>query len=169
MTLPPDYRFCHRCAKPLEMAVLDGHQRPRCTACGMVVYLDPKVVACGLVGVDGKVLLVRRLLQPGIGLWALPAGHVNRGEVVEDAVKREILEETGLRVSARRLVGVYSEWGDLIILAAYDVAVGGGALQPDAVEVSDARFFSVDTLPDLAFPRDRRVIQDWLRLGAGRD
>lgn len=168
MTLPHDFKFCHRCATPLVLAHMGGHHRPRCPACGLVVYLDPKVVAAAVVALDGRVLLVQRNMEPGIGLWALPAGHVDRGEVVEDAVRREVLEETGLRVSAGSLVGLYSEAGQQVILAAFDVNLLGGVPKPDEVEVRDVRFFPLDELPALAFPRDRVVIQDWRRLRASR-
>lgn len=164
MTLPPDAKFCSRCAAQLEIAQLGDHARPRCPACGLVVYLDPKLVAAAVVGRDGKVLLIQRNLEPGMGRWSLPAGHVNRGEVVEEAVCRETLEETGLRVRPKGLVGLYSEPENIVALAAYSVEVFGGTLKPDAVEVRDVRFFALDALPELAFPRDRTVIRDWLLL-----
>lgn len=163
---PPDFIFCHRCATPLKMAVITGHQRPRCPACGLVVYLDPKVVAAAVILKNGQVLLIQRNMEPGIGLWALPAGHVDRGEAVEHAVRREVLEETGLEVEARGLVGVYSQTGHPVILAAYDATIVGGSPRPDCVEVRDVRFFEPGVLPVLAFPRDRLVIQDWQRLRA---
>ena len=164
MTLLHDYDYCSRCASPLGLAELDGHARPICPQCGFIVYLDPKVVAAAIVERNGQVLLVQRNVGPGVGLWALPAGHVNRGEVIEDAVQRETAEETGLIVKVDCLVGLYSEPGNVIALAAYHVEVVGGTLQADGHEVRDARFFDIGALPQLAFPRDRTVIHDWLHM-----
>jgi len=165
VAVPQDLRFCHRCATLLRMAEIGGHSRPRCPACGLIVYLDPKVVAAAIVPRGGHILLVQRNLEPGIGLWALPGGHVDRGEMVEHAVCREVREETGLEVQAEALVGIYSQEGQPVILAAYGAAIISGSLRADCVEVSDVRFFPPDGLPPLAFPRDRLVIRDWLSLG----
>ncbi len=62
---------------------------------------------------DGKqdVLLIRRGKPPFRGLWALPGGHVDPGERVEDAARRELAEETGVAVDRVEPVGVYSEPG----------------------------------------------------------
>ncbi len=54
---------------------------------------------------QGRLLLVRRGHEPGLGLWSLPGGRVEPGETDAAAVVREVAEETGLRVRAGALVG----------------------------------------------------------------
>lgn len=156
-------RFCIRCGGPLEVRVQEDRPRPACPACGWVFYADPKLVVGAVVPQDGRVLLVRRANEPGLGLWALPGGFVDRGEPPADALRREVEEETGLRVEVGRLVGVYAEPGHPVVLLVYEARPRGGTLQPgsDALEVG---FFSPSTLPPLAFPRDRRVLEEWSRL-----
>jgi ADP-ribose pyrophosphatase YjhB (NUDIX family) len=61
---------------------------------------------------QGRVLLTRRADN---GQWCLPGGAVDAGESVAEACEREVLEETGLRVRVRRLVGVYSHPDQLVI------------------------------------------------------
>ncbi|GAI08638.1 unnamed protein product, partial [marine sediment metagenome] len=58
---------------------------------------------------DNKILLVRRSIYPFQGYWVLPGGHVNYGERVKEAIKREMKEELGIRVKVKRLIGVYSD------------------------------------------------------------
>ncbi|MDP6495791.1 MAG: NUDIX domain-containing protein, partial [Dehalococcoidia bacterium] len=97
-----------------------GLLRPVCPNCGRVIYYDPKVAATAVVEQDEKVLMVRRLVQPGLGLWSLPGGYVDRGEVVERAAAREVLEETGLQVDITNLIGIFSEDGHPVVVAAFD-------------------------------------------------
>lgn len=69
---------------------------------------DPRSIRCvGAVVHDaqGRLLLVRRANEPGRGLWSLPGGRVEPGESDEQAVTRELAEETGMTVSVDRHVG----------------------------------------------------------------
>ena len=63
---------------------------------------------CVVFDRQGRVLLIRRKNTPYKGRYALPGGFVDIGESVEDACRRELLEETGVRAGPLRLVGVYS-------------------------------------------------------------
>ncbi len=154
-------KFCSVCAAPLELREEGGRTRPVCPACGRVVYYDPKIAAVTIIARGEEVLLVRRANQPGYGLWSVPGGYVDRGEVVEEAASREVLEETGLEVDVESLVGLFSEAGRPVIVAAFSGVEKGGKLfpGPEALEVG---FFGLESLPPLAFPRDREILQTWL-------
>lgn len=70
-------------------------------------YPDRPLVGVGAVVIRGKeVLLVRRANEPSKGLWSIPGGLVKTGEALEEAVKREILEETGITVEVHDIVAV---------------------------------------------------------------
>lgn len=58
---------------------------------------------------DNNFILIKRGNEPFKGYWALPGGFVDYGETVENAAKREALEETSINVKLERLVGVYSK------------------------------------------------------------
>ncbi len=152
--------YCSRCSGILEAKDIDGVERPACSRCGKVIYHNPKVSAVAVVEQDGKVLMVKRALEPGIGLWSLPGGYVDRGEVVERAVEREVAEETSLEIEATEVLAVSSESGSQVILISYDSRFIGGELK-GGPEVTDASFFDPMDLPPLAFPRDRQILETW--------
>ena len=159
-------RYCPSCSTPLEMRDAQGSRRPVCPSCGRVVYYDPKLAATVVVEQDDKILMVRRLVQPGLGLWSLPGGYVDRGELVEGAAAREVLEETGLRVDITGLVGLFSENGHPVVVAAFDSRnTRGEAIA--GPEVSELGFFSLGELPPLAFPRDVEILKAWQILRNG--
>jgi ADP-ribose pyrophosphatase YjhB (NUDIX family) len=95
--------------------------------------------ASGLIVQDGKVLLIRRGNEPYKDHWSLPGGGVERGERIRDAVKREVLEETGLDVEVGLVAGYREEIlgpDDHYLVLAFHCTVTGGSLSAgdDAVE-----------------------------------
>ena len=157
----PEDKFCPSCAAALEAKEVAGRQRPVCPQCGRVVYYDPKVAAASIIEREGKVF--RRAIQPGYGLWSIPGGYVDRGEVVEEEAVREVWEETGLKVEIQRMVGLFSEHGHPVVVAVFAAREVGGNLKAGA-ETLDLGFFSLDELPDLAFPRDGQMLARWQEL-----
>ena len=141
--------FCTACAAPLD----DARPHPVCTGCGRTQFRDPKV-GVGVVARDerGRLLLVRRGVGPGKGLWALPAGFVDADEDPRRAAAREAHEETGLHVEVGAVVDVYpvpGRGGASFFLAFAAEVVGGTLAAGD--DALDAGFFDVDHLPELAF------------------
>ena len=156
----PEVRFCIRCGASLEVRELFGARRPICPACGWAYFEDPKVAVGVLVERDQKVLLVKRLNEPKLGFWTIPAGFMDAHEDPRKAAERECLEETGLIVHAGDIAAVvggreHSKGADIVI--AYRAAIAGGELKAgdDAAEVG---FFARDALPPLAFRATRVVI-----------
>lgn len=138
--------------------------RPVCTKCGYIFFHNPKV-AVGVVAVeDGKILLVRRNVDPQRGLWSYPAGYVDEGERVEDALRREVREETNLDLRLDHLLGVYSEEASPVVFIVYTGTIAGGKAEPGP-EVSEVGFFPPNALPPMAFDHDQRVLKDWASLG----
>ena len=145
----------------------EDRERPTCPACGFIFYLDPKLAVAVVIGDHRGVLLGKRCIDPGKDHWSFPAGYVNRGEVLEEAAAREVLEEMGVVVRLTQLVGVYSEHGNPVVLVVYAGSIESGEPRADGHEVSEVRRFPFEALPDdLAFPHDRRVLLDWKRVVA---
>ena len=105
---PP--RFCQHCASSLVSRFLEEEGRTRlvCSSCGFVHYLNPKLVANVLPESGGRVLLLRRGIEPSYGKWAFPGGYLELGESAEEGAEREALEEVGMQVRAGPLLGVYT-------------------------------------------------------------
>ncbi|MEM4647593.1 MAG: NUDIX hydrolase, partial [Candidatus Nezhaarchaeales archaeon] len=112
----------------------------------------------------GSVVLVRRRRPPYEGYWALPGGFVEYGETVEEAVKREVKEETGLDVDIKGLIGVYSKpdrdpRGHVISIAYLTIEVGGELRSSKEAQVGE--FLVVPE--NLAFDH-RQILKDGLEL-----
>lgn len=152
--------FCARCGHSLERGTFEGKSLLRCPSCDTFVWSDPKVAVAVVLPWEGGILLGRRTIDPGLGKWSFPSGYVDRGEVLEEAARREVFEETGLRVRLDGLVGAYSTAGDPVVLIVYAGAVEFGT--PSAgPEVGELRAFDPDALPAMAFDHDDRIIRDW--------
>lgn len=107
---------------------------------------------------EGRVLLVHR---NDIDWWNLPGGGMELGETVDEAVQREVREETGLEVVVERLVGVYSKPQKQEVVLTFRCRVVGGALTPTE-EARDCRYFPPQDLPANTLPKHRQRIEDAL-------
>ncbi len=158
-----DPSYCPLCATDLVQAEVEGRLRHRCPSCDFVLYLNPACAAAGIV-VDeaGRVLLIRRAIQPGKGLWALPAGYQDVDEDPRETVAREVGEETGLDVEVGELFDVVfmpHNPRKPANLVAYLCRVRGGELRA-ADDAEEAVFFDLDDLPDdIAFENRERLLE----------
>ena len=163
-------RYCPRCAGTLEFRLVEreGHDRLICGACGYILYKNSSPCVGAIVrGADGRVLLVRRGIQPFKGFWDIPGGFLEGGEHPEDGARREVREETGLDVRLTRLLGIYmdvygGEATPTLNLFYEAEWVGGEAVAgDDAVAFG---WFAVDELPpqdEIAFDCCRKALDDW--------
>ena len=163
---PQEYRFCPRCAGRLEERVLKDCDPERlvCKNCGFVFYQGPKLVAGAIFELEGGIVLIQRDIEPGYGKWTFPGGFVERGERAESAAEREVLEETGLEIEVRDIVGLYTYEGEVPAIAVFVASVTGGEPTP-LDETMDVRSFPRDGLPwaEMAFPSTEHALKDYLR------
>ena len=156
-------RYCSSCGSKVEERQAFGQLRPVCPSCGRVHFLDPKVGAGVLIAEDGKILLVRRSVEPEIGKWTLPAGFVEGDEDPRLTASRECLEETGLEVEIGELVEVvhgteHSAGASIVII--YTGEIIRGELMPSD-DADAAEFYSPAELPPLAFSATQKAIEKW--------
>lgn len=154
-------RICSRCGGANE--ALPGESGKKCRDCGYAHF--PHIHPCVIVLIHrpGEVLLARKAEWPA-GRYGLVAGFVDFGECFEEAVSREIAEETGLRVRDIRYVGSQCWPFPSQIMAGFEAAWEGGEVQVDPKELEDARWFALDQLPQLPPRRSiaRYLIDHWL-------
>lgn len=132
-----------------------------------MVRKTPSIAVDAIVEKDEKILLIKRKNQPYRGQWALPGGFVDYGECVEDALKREVREETNLEVIEDQLFGVYSDPSrdprGHVISICFKVNCNGILKGGDDAE--DARFFSKNEISSLELAFDHnRIINDYRSL-----
>lgn len=114
---------------------------------------------------DGYVLLVKRKHDPYQGWWGLPGGAVELGEAVEDALTREVREETGLDVAAGEFLTLRNAIGRdgagaityHYVVLFYRARVLGGTLKAGD-DAEEAGWTPLDRLPELLVPGARQVI-----------
>ncbi|CAA2136886.1 NUDIX domain-containing protein [Hyphomicrobium sp. ghe19] len=123
------------------------------------------IVTLGVQGIvvddASRVLLVRHGYRPG---WHLPGGGVDRGEEIETAIAREVLEETGVIISKPpSLIGIYSHFddypGDHIVLFKID-HWRRERIPPPNAEIAEHGFFALDALPELLSPGASRRLKE---------
>lgn len=130
----------------------------KCDKCGEYGP-RPSVAVDGIIVDMGKILMIKRKNDPFKGKWALPGGFVEKGESLQDAVVREIKEETGLDVFVTGMAGVFSDpdrdpRGVISVVYLLDMVVGSKLKAGD--DAAEAKFFDVNDLTDVAF--DHREI-----------
>lgn len=162
---PALIKFCTSCGAPVATRIPEGDNRPRavCDNCGLIQYVNPKIVV-GCVPVWGdRILMCKRAIEPRYGKWTLPAGFMENNESAPEGAAREAMEEAHAHVEITDLYTVYSiphiSQVYLMFLAKLlDPAVSPGA------ESLDVKLVSEDEIPwnELAFTMVKRTLTHFL-------
>jgi ADP-ribose pyrophosphatase YjhB (NUDIX family) len=157
--------FCSRCG-----ARLAEEPPTTCPSCGAEHWRNPKPCGGALLVHEGRLLLVRRAIEPWRGRWDIPGGFCDLREHPRATAERELFEETGLRGRAVRLVGMWIDEydGEDVCLNIYYECEPAGELTPDAssAEISELGWFGPDELPldEISFPDHCvEVLEAWRR------
>ena len=158
-------RFCMQCGGGLTERVPPGDTMSRlvCERCGFVHYLNPRPVAGAIpVREDGRLLLVRRAIEPRLGAWVFPGGFMDVGETAAAAAARETREEANLEVADLSLLGVYTRVHAGVVVIVYEArALGEGSA---GSETSGIGWFAPEGIPweNLAFDTTHQALGAWL-------
>jgi ADP-ribose pyrophosphatase YjhB (NUDIX family) len=166
--LAASLNFCTACGSELEIAVVDAEHRERlvCAGCGHIAYVNPRLVVNTIpVTDDGQVVLLRRGIEPGYGLWGQPGGFLEVDETVTEAARRETFEETGFVIEPGDIVGLYTRLEAAVVVLVFEARIVGGEprLNPEALEIEP---FPPEAIPwdGIAFKTSFWALRDWLRL-----
>ena len=140
----------------------ETQKNTKCPVCGN--YKNRDVSNDAIIEIDGNILLIKRGKDPYKDFWALPGGHVEFDETVEESVAREVKEETGLDVISLKLFGVYSNperHPKQTVAVAYLVKTKGEIIAGD--DASDFKLFSKDEIPDILAFDHKEILDDYLK------
>lgn len=160
------YKFCPQCTTKLTIK----EEYPFCPKCNVHIYENSKPAAGALIIKDGKkVLLTRRGVVPCKGKYDAVGGFLKYNENPRKCVTREVVEETGLKVKIIDLLGIYTDTygrgGDAVLVLYYVCKIVLGTPKPQD-DVAELVWFSIDKIPKMAFPHQKKVIKDlkkWLK------
>jgi mutator protein MutT len=164
------FQYCPHCGHPHPQP---GNSPFQCPNCGWSFYFGP-VSAVGALIMNEKqqLLLVKRARDPGKGLLGLPGGFVDAGETAEEALRREVLEETGLEIDNAQLLlthpNQYRHCNFVVpVLDFFFVCQVVDATRLNLADGELSAFQwtrpSQDQLNRMAFPSNRLAIEKWLR------
>ena len=160
------HRCCGRCGSANEEVA--GELSRRCPECGLVTFprISPAVIV--LVRRGDEVLLGRGHHLPP-GLFSTLAGFVAPGETLEETVRREVREETGIEVADVRYFGSQPWPFPDSLMIGFTAAYAGGEIRVDPAELAEAGWFSLAALPPVppAFSIARSLVDAWAAAQGG--
>jgi len=127
-----------------------------------------RIVVGAVIIREREILMVQEAKEKCYGQWNFPAGHLDEGEHIFDAVRRETKEETGYDVELKSLVQIFSSKNERPQLMFFGCDVVGGEIKFDTSEILDVQWLPLDKLfdYDLRIPRgDIEVILERVRTG----
>ncbi len=138
------HRFCGRCAAPLRLRATE--RAKECPRCGLLQF--PRLAPAVIVVVQrGREILMARSRHFAPGVYSVLAGFVEPGETLEEAVKREVFEETGIRLKDIRYFASQPWPFPHSLMIGFTANYAGGELLINEEEIEDAGWFTAENMP----------------------
>jgi ADP-ribose pyrophosphatase YjhB (NUDIX family) len=156
-------KYCSECGQPVVQQIPgdDNRERSVCESCGIVHYVNPKIVVGCVPEKDGRILLCKRAIEPRYGYWTVPAGFMELGESTAQGAARETLEEACAEVEIGHLFASV----DVVDAGQVHMFFTARLLSDFAagVESLDVAMYSEDEIPwdDIAFHSGRFALQKY--------
>ena len=156
-----NHRYCGRCGSTTDL--VDGDRATRCPNCGLFNY--PRLSPAVIMTVErGDTILLAHGVNFQNDVYSCVAGFVEPGESLEEAVAREVLEETGIVVDNVRYFGSQPWPFPNSLMIGFNAHYAGGEIELEDAEIADAKWFTRDAMPQLPgkISIARRLIDDWI-------
>ena len=153
--------FCSNCGEKNHYGYIDGNNRYHCTKCETIYYENPKPTATLICPRGKEILLVKRAVEPGKGLWGLPGGFLENGETLEMGAQRELMEETKLKGEVKEILGTCSHFNSIfgdILLIGLVVHITDWSTLEAGDDAAEAELFHLQDMPKLAFPCHEKIV-----------
>jgi NADH pyrophosphatase NudC (nudix superfamily) len=154
--------YCQQCGSSLTEAEHGGRMRMVCTndACKFIYWDNPTPIVAAVVEYGNDVVLVRSIGWPE-GWFGLVTGFLESGEMPDEAVQREVKEETGLNILEYNYIGMYPFYRMNQLIIAYHVKAEG-EIKLDTTELEDYKQVPIDKVRPWGSGTGY-ALQDWLR------
>lgn len=140
-----NFQFCGRCGQKTQSEKTE-HVRV-CQSCRLTSYprISPAIITA--VVKDNKILLARGVNFPNKNMFSVLAGFVSPGESLEDCIRREIYEETGIKIKNIQYFKSQSWPFPDSLMIGFTAEYAGGSISIDTTEILEAGWFTKDNLP----------------------
>ncbi|MCX8094297.1 MAG: NUDIX hydrolase [Candidatus Goldbacteria bacterium] len=160
-----DIIYCPTCGTKTIKKMEGKVKRDFCGVCKKFHYKNPPVAVAAVCFLNNGIVFIKRKYNPCKGLWTLPGGFVEAGETIEQALKREIKEETGLKIKKNKLLKVITVKSKIcksIILFGFFVEVANNRLKAGD-DAQSIKIINVNKLPK-TFTEHKILIKKALKL-----
>lgn len=150
----------------MEERQVEGKLRRICRDCKRVRYPDVIVAVSAIVhDSDGRILFVKRAIEPGFGKWVIPGGYAERGESLQEAAVRETVEEVAVSLGHPALSGVYGSEDSGVATVVFTMTAHAPSQRQAGSETLRSRFFGINDIPwsEVYFASTRQALEDWIR------
>lgn len=164
------FSYCPKCGAKYSSQALPQQTVYRCDACLFCLYNNPKPVPVAFLfnSEQNTLLLTRRKFAPEQGKWGLPGGFMEYNETPEKALKREMQEELSVDVSVGSILVTYNcsyansgrkEEVYSVLVLIYETTIFENQQIHVADDVSDARYFCFEDMPELGFENQDQTVR----------
>lgn len=163
-------KFCPKCgSSPFEVS---GDRSLKCESCGFHLFINSSAAVAALItDGNGKLMLVTRGVEPDYGKLDLPGGFIDPGETAENAIKRELYEELGMKIKALKYLGsapneyIFSEYCVFTIDLAFEVIPESITGLKPMDDILGFRFYTEKDInyEDIPASSIRKFVQDFFK------